>query len=105
MAKAAATGGDVTALRLLGIAESVCTECRGVEHAPHAPAGYKVTGMRAYGKTRPDCAVALFGLTRGSVVAKIDGQSSWRWWLPTIEAGQEHYAEVHQTLHILSDPL
>lgn len=96
-------GGDVTASRLLGIAESVCTECRGVEHFPHTPAGYRTTGMRAYAKFRPDCAVAWFGLTRGSVVVRIDGQSFWMWWFPTQDAGEVHYAAVRQQAYLANE--
>jgi hypothetical protein len=95
---------DVTVSRLHGIALTVCTECCGVEHFPHTPAGYRITGMYAYARLRPDCAVALFGLSRGSVVVKIDKQPHWMWWLRTLDAGEAHYANVKRSLYTLPNP-
>jgi hypothetical protein len=101
--KVPTSSNDPTVSRLLGIAQSICTECRGVEHYPHTPAGYTVTGMRGYVALRPDCAIAWFGLTRGSVVVRINGQPFWAWWWPTLDAGEAHYAEVRKALFVLAD--
>ncbi len=85
---------DATTGRLTDVARQTCPGCNGDEIHIHLPRGYRVKGMSRFDRIRPDLAVAVFYLTKGAVVVKIDKGSQQRWWRSTFKLADDYYEEA-----------